>query len=165
VTQPIIRDATAADAPHILRLVRGLAAYEKLLHKVTATEDDIADALFGPTPRAHAILAEPPGQAPIGLAVFYYTLGTFTCRRGIFLEDLFVEPAHRGNGTGLALLRSLAQRAVAENCGRIDWWVLNWNEPSIAFYERIGSTRMTDWHVRQLEGPALIALAEGARNG
>ena len=81
------------------------------------------------------------------------------------LEDLFVEPAHRGNGTGLALLRRLAQRAVAENCSRIDWWVLNWNEPSIAFYERIGSTRMTDWHVRQLEGPALIALAEGARNG
>jgi GNAT superfamily N-acetyltransferase len=165
VTPPTIRDATATDTPHILRLVRGLAEYEKLLHKVTATENDIADALFGPMPRAHAILAEPPGQAPIGLALFYYTLGTFTCRPGIFLEDLFVEPAHRGNGTGLALLRRLAQRAIEENCSRIDWWVLNWNEPSIAFYERIGSTRMTDWHVRQLEGPALIALAEGARNG
>ena len=165
MTQPIIRDATAADAPHVFRLVRGLAEYEKLLHKVTATEDDIAKALFGPTPAAHAILAEPPGGPPVGLALFYYTLNTFTCRRGTFLEDLFVEPAHRGTGAGLALLRALAQRAVAENCSRIDWWVLNWNEPSIAFYERIGSTRMTDWHVRQLEGPALIALAEGARNG
>lgn len=156
-----IRDATPADVPHIHRLVRGLAEYENLLEKFTATEADFHAALFGPTPRAHAILAQPAGGPPVGIALFYYTFGTFGCRPNIFLEDLFVEPAYRKHGLGLALLRALAQRAVAENCDRIDWHVLEWNAPSIAFYQSLGATRMTDWHVRQLQGDALKALAAG----
>jgi len=162
---PTPRDATSADIPHIHRLVRGLAIYEKLDHKFTATEDDMRAALFGPTPRAHVILVGPPGQAPVGLALFYYTFGTFACRPNMFLEDLFVDPDHRGHGYGLALLRALARKAIAENCDRIDWHVLNWNEPSIAFYAALGATRMTDWHVRQLHGDALHALAKGDSHG
>lgn len=154
-----IREATPADVPHIHRLVRGLAEYENLLGKFTASEADFQAALFGPSPRAHAILAQPEGGPPVGIALFYFTFATFDCRPNIFLEDLFVEPAYRKHGLGLALLRALAHRAVAENCTRIDWHVLEWNAPSIAFYESLGATRMTDWHVRQLQGDALHALA------
>ena len=157
----VTRDATPTDIPHIHRLVRGLAEYENLLDKFTATEADFHAALFGPTPRAHAIMAQPADAPPVGIALFYYTFGTFGCRPNIFLEDLFVEPAYRKHGLGLALLRALARRAVAENCARIDWHVLEWNAPSIAFYESLGATRMTDWHVRQLQGDALQALATG----
>ena len=160
-TRDATRDATGADIPHIHRLVRGLAEYEHMLDKFTATEADFHAALFGPTPSLHAILAGPPDHPPVGVALFYYTFGTFTCRRNMFLEDLFVDPAHRKHGYGLALLRALARRAVAENCGRIDWHVLNWNEPSIAFYASLGATKMTDWHVRQLQGDALTTLAAG----
>ncbi|MGE0224288.1 MAG: N-acetyltransferase family protein [Acetobacteraceae bacterium] len=165
MTSVTIRAARREDVPDLMRLIRGLAEYEKLRHKAVATEDDYRTAFFGPSPSAHALLAEAGDGALIGIAVYYYTFNTFAGRRSIFLEDLFVELAHRGAGVGLALLRHLARQAVAENCVRIDWWVLNWNEPSIAFYERIGATRMTDWQVRQLEGQALMALAEGARNG
>lgn len=160
-----VRPATAADIPHIHRLVRGLAEYERMLAKFTATEADFHAALFGPSPRLHALLAQPDGHPPVGVALFYYTVSTFACRPNLFLEDLFVEPAHRGQGHGLALLRALAQRAVAEGCARIDWHVLNWNEPSIAFYESLGATRMTEWHVRQLQGEALQSLAEGTPHG
>jgi GNAT superfamily N-acetyltransferase len=162
---PTIRAARPEDVPEIHRLVRGLADYEKLLHKAVATEADYHAAFFGRSPAVHALVAEDAAAGLIGVAVYYYTFNTFSCRRAIFLEDLFVEPAHRGTGSGLGLLRHLARKAVEEGCARIDWWVLNWNEPSIAFYERIGATRMTDWQVRQLEGQALVALAEGARNG
>ncbi len=157
----VTRDATPADIPHIHRLVRDLAEYENLLDKFTASEADFHAALFGPTPRAHAIMAQPAGGPPIGIALFYYTFGTFGCRPNIFLEDLFVEPGYRKHGLGIALLRALAQRAIAENCDRIDWHVLEWNAPSIAFYQSLGATRMTDWHVRQLQGDALQALAAG----
>jgi GNAT superfamily N-acetyltransferase len=162
---PTLRDATPADVAHVHRLVQGLATYEKLEHKFIATPEDFRAALFGSPPRAHALLVEPPGGPPIGIALFYYTFSTFACRPNIFLEDLFVEPAHRGKGYGLALLRALARRAVAEKCARIDWHVLNWNEPSIAFYAALGATRMTDWHVRQLQGDALLALAQGDHHG
>ncbi len=160
MTSPV-RSATPADIPHIHRLVRALAEYEHFLDKFVATGADFHAALFGPTPRLHALLAEPQDHPPVGVALFYYTFSTFACRSSIFLEDLFVDAAHRKHGYGLALLRALARRAVTENCARIDWHVLNWNNPSIAFYESLGSTRMTDWHVRHLQGDALKHLAEG----
>src|SRR5208282_1152725 len=159
-----LREATASDVPDVLRLVRGLADYEKLLHEAVATEAEFHTALFGAQPRAYAVLAIADGSA-VGLALWYYTFSTFTGRRDIFLEDLFVEPAWRGRGIGRALLRDLARRAVAENCRRVEWRVLNWNQPSIDFYQSIGAHPMRDWHVRQLAGAALIALAEGADNG
>jgi len=159
-----LSDATPADVPDVLRLVRGLADYERLLHEVVMTEADLHVALFGPQPRAHALLAH-DGPRAAGLALWYYTFSTFRGRPDIFLEDLFVEPDLRGRGIGLALLRRLAQRAIAERCRRIEWRVLNWNAPSIAFYESIGATAMQDWHVRQLGGEALARLAQGAKNG
>jgi GNAT superfamily N-acetyltransferase len=160
-----LRPATEADIPHILRLIRGLAEYEKLADKAVATEADFRALMFGPTPRAHAILAEPAGQAPVGIALYYYTISTFSGRPGIFLEDLFVDPSHRGTGLGLALLGRLAAIAVEENCVSIDWRVLEWNTPAIDFYESLGATRMTDWHVRQLNGDALTAFAKGHTHG
>lgn len=162
---PVVRDATPADIPHVHRLVRGLAEYEKSLDKFTASEADFHAALFGPTPRIHAILAEPPGGHPVGIALFYYTFSTFGCHPNLFLEDLFVQPDYRKQSLGLALLRGLARRAIADGCQRIDWHVLEWNEPSIAFYASLGATRMTDWHVRQLQGDALRALAQGDPHG
>ena len=113
----------------------------------TATETDLQEALFAPNPRAHVILAEAAGE-PVGIALFYYTFSTFRARTNIFLEDLFVEPAHRGTGLGLALMRELANRAVAENCGRIEWRVLDWNQPAIDFYERLGAKPISLWHTR-----------------
>ena len=160
----IIRPARSTDVASVVRLIRGLAEYDHLLPEVTATETDLQQALFAPLPRAHAVLAEIDGTA-VGLALFYYTLNTFKLRSNIFLEDLFVEPAHRGSGVGLALMRHLARRAVTENCGRIEWRVLNWNQPSIEFYQRIGSKPIDNWHTLQLGGDALAALAEGKSHG
>jgi GNAT superfamily N-acetyltransferase len=160
----VLRPATPADGASVLRLIRGLADYERLLHEVTATEATLQATLFGSLPHAHAVLAE-VDDAAVGMALFYYTLSTFTLRRNIFLEDLFVEPDHRGRRIGLALMRYLARRAVEENCGRIEWRVLNWNQPSIDFYQRLGARPIDDWHTKQLSGDALVALAEGATNG
>jgi diamine N-acetyltransferase len=156
-----LREAEPNDVADVLRLVRGLAAYEKLEHEAVATEADFQAALFGPQPRAHAVLAAVPGRPPVGLALWYYTFSTFTGRPDMFLEDLFVEPEYRGTGIGLGLLRHLARRAVTEKCRRIEWRVLNWNQPSIDFYARLGAIPMQDWHVRQLGGAALAALAQG----
>ncbi|HVY18085.1 MAG TPA: GNAT family N-acetyltransferase [Rhodopila sp.] len=160
-----LRPATEADIPHVLRLVRGLAEYERMADKAIATDADFHTLLFGPIPRAHAILAEPPGHPPVGIAIYYYTISTFAGRPGLFLEDLYVEPAHRGTGLGLALLRRLAAIAVEERCVSIDWRVLEWNQPAIDFYQSLGATRMTEWHVRQLQGDALHALAKGNTHG
>jgi GNAT superfamily N-acetyltransferase len=159
-----IRPACPTDTAAILRLIRGLAEYERLLPEVTATEAELHEALFVPQPRAHAILAEINGTAT-GLALFYYTLNTFKLRPNIFLEDLFVVPEHRGSGIGLALMQKLARRATAERCGCIEWRVLNWNQPSIDFYQRIGSEPILNWHTQQLGGDALAALAEGNSHG
>lgn len=160
----ILRPALQNDMPHILRLVRGLAAYERLLHEVTATETKLGEAMFGPDPRVHATLAE-VDAVPVGIALFYYTFNTFKADSNIFLEDLFVEPEHRGSGIGYALMRHLAQRAADERCGRIEWRVLHWNQPSIDFYQRIGAVQMLDWQTRQLSGEALLALAKGLSHG
>ncbi|WP_428485472.1 N-acetyltransferase family protein [Rhodopila sp.] len=159
-----IRPAQPADVPDIRRLIRCLAEYERLLPEVTATEDDIQRALFAPHPRAHVILADIDAH-PVGIALFYYTFSSFKASANIFLEDLFVEPAHRGTGLGLALMRHLAHRAVTENCGRMEWRVLDWNQPSIDFYQRLGAEKIRDWHTRQLGGEALLALAQGSSHG
>jgi GNAT superfamily N-acetyltransferase len=157
-----LRQAVRADLPDIVRLVRALAEYERLVHEFTAGEAEFDALMFAPDPVAEATLAEIPGCAPVGIALYYRIVNTFKGQAGLFLEDLFVEPDQRGNGIGLALLRHLAQIAIERNYNVIEWRVLNWNEPSIQFYERIGARKMTDWHVRRLFGPALTALAGGA---
>ena len=159
-----IRPATASDTPAILRLIRGLADYERLSQEATATEAELHEALFGDQPRAHAILAD-VDAIPVGLALYYYTFSTFKARSNIFLEDLFVEPTHRGTGLGLALMRHLAQLATEQNCDRIEWRVLNWNQPSIDFYHRLGARPIDAWHTRQLGGDALVSLAKGTSHG
>nr|WP_294518505.1 GNAT family N-acetyltransferase [uncultured Rhodopila sp.] len=159
-----LRPAVEPDLPDIVRLIRGLAEYENLLHETTVSEDSLRTPLFGPLPRACAVLAEVNAQ-PAGIALFFYTFSTFKARSNIFLEDLFVEPAHRGAGIGLALMRHVAHRAISENCRFVEWRVLNWNRPSIDFYQCIGAEPITDWHTRQLGGDALAALAEGHTHG
>ncbi|MGD0432465.1 MAG: GNAT family N-acetyltransferase, partial [Acetobacteraceae bacterium] len=150
-----LRQAIRADLPDIVRLVRGLAEYERLAHEFTAGEAEFDAMMFTPDHVAEATLAEIPGRAPVGIALYHRTVNTFKGQVGLFLEDLFVEPDQRGNGIGLALLQHLAQIAIERNYNVIEWRVLNWNEPSIKFYERIGAGKMTDWHVRRLFGPAL----------
>ncbi len=153
-----IEPAKEYDVPLILNLVKKLAAYERLLHEVVATEEDFRKALFGPTPVAEALLAF-LGSQPVGFALYFSTFSTFVGRPGIYLEDIFVEPEHRGKGIGAALLTRIARIACDRNCGRLEWSVLTWNEPSIGFYERLGAQRMEDWRVFRLAGAALDRLA------
>ncbi len=153
----IIRDAEPKDVATVLRLIRALAVYEKLEHEVVATEDLIHNALFV-SKKANAFLCEIDGKT-IGFALWFFTFSTFLGRPGLYLEDLFVELEYRGQGVGAAVFKHLAKRAVAENCGRFEWAVLNWNEPAIKFYERMGSVPMNEWHVRRLSGESLKALA------
>jgi GNAT superfamily N-acetyltransferase len=152
-----IRPAIAGDASLIVRFIRDLAAYEKLEHEAKAGEADILRDLFGPAPKVFCEIAEWAG-APIGFALWFYTYSTFQGRHGIWLEDLFVDPAMRGKGAGKALLKGLAQRCVAENCRRLEWWVLDWNEPSIAFYAAQGAVLQDDWTKCRLDGEALAKL-------
>jgi GNAT superfamily N-acetyltransferase len=148
----LIRAAEPRDVPVLLRLIRGLAEYEKLAHMAVGTEAQLKDALFGTRPAAEALMAERAGRA-VGFALFFTTFSTFLCKSGVYLEDLFVEPAHRGGGIGKALLRRLARLAVERDCGRLEWRVLDWNEPSIAFYESLGAQLMPEWIlVRMTEG-------------
>ncbi|MEJ0065576.1 MAG: GNAT family N-acetyltransferase [Caulobacteraceae bacterium] len=154
-----VRAAASPDVPTIHGFIRALAEYERLLHEARATEADIAAALFSPHPRAFCDIAEQDG-APIGFALWFYNFSTFEGRFGIYLEDLFVIPEARGSGAGLALMRRLAERCRDEGLKRLEWAVLNWNEPSIAFYDRLGASAKTEWTVRSLSGDALAALAE-----
>jgi GNAT superfamily N-acetyltransferase len=153
-----VRVATLADAPLILSFIRELAEYERLLHEVEATEADIRRDLFGENPRSFCEIAEHDGQ-PVGFALWFYNYSTFRGRAGIYLEDLFVRPEARGVGAGKALLRRLAQRCVDADLGRLEWAVLNWNTPSIQFYDSLGADKKDDWTVRRLDGPALERLA------
>lgn len=155
-----IRDAVPADAELVHRFVRKLAEYEKLLHAVTASETDLAAALFGPSPKVFALILEASGE-PVGFTLWFYTFSTFLGRHGIWVEDVFVDPAHRGKGYGTAAFRHLAARAVAEGCGRMEWAVLDWNQPAIDFYAGIGAKPLNDWITQRLEGDALYALARG----
>ncbi|MFZ5718957.1 MAG: GNAT family N-acetyltransferase [Pseudomonadota bacterium] len=156
-----VRVATVADAPLILAFIRELAEYERLLHEVEATEADIRRDLFGENPRCFCEIAEADGT-PVGFALWFYNYSTFRGRAGIYLEDLFVRPEARGIGAGKALLARLAQRCVEADLGRLEWAVLNWNAPSIAFYDSLGADAMTEWTVRRLDGEALRRLAEAA---
>ena len=153
-----LRPAVPGDAGAILRLIRALAEYERLLAEVVADEAGIAAALFGPEACAEALLAE-QGGAVVGFALWFYSFSTFTGRRGIHIEDVFVEPAERRRGIGLALFRAVAARAVREGCARLEWTVLDWNRPAVEFYRRLGAEAMDGWTVQRLSGPALHALA------
>jgi len=152
-----IREATAADTPIILKLIRNLADYEKLADKVTATEEKLRATLFGPRPAAEVLLATADGET-VGYALFFTTYSTFLARPGLYLEDLFVELPARGQGIGTALLSRLAQLAVERGCGRVEWSVLNWNEPSIRFYESLGAVALREWSGYRLTGEALARL-------
>ena len=158
VSRLAVRAAAPADAPLIMGFIRALAEYEKLLHEVVATEADVARDLFGPQPRLFCDIAEADGK-PVGFAIWFYNYSTFMGRHGIYLEDLFVVPEARGLGAGKALLRALAQRCEAEGLTRLEWAVLDWNAPSIAFYDSLGASAKTDWITRRLAGEPLRALA------
>ena len=153
-----IRPAVPADAPEIARLIKELAEYEKLAHMAVGTPEMIKDALFGARPSAEAMMAERGGRA-VGFALYFTTFSTFLCKPGLYLEDLFVEPVHRGFGIGKALLASLASLAAERGCGRLEWRVLDWNTPSIKFYESLGATLMPEWELVRMTAPEFKALA------
>jgi len=153
-----IRAGEQPDVPLIAELIRGLARYEKLEHEVTLTEEKLGRALFGERPYAETLIAEDDGRA-VAFALFFHSFSTFLAQPGIYLEDLFVVPEARGGGVGRALLEKLAQTAVERGCGRLEWAVLDWNEPAIRFYERLGAKPNADWTVYRLTGESLRALA------
>ncbi|MBK8083150.1 MAG: GNAT family N-acetyltransferase [Devosia sp.] len=153
----VLRPATPADTDLIVDFIAGLAEYEKLAHEVEATAADIARDLFGAAPRVFCEIAEWSGR-PAGFALWFYTYSTFQGRHGIWLEDLFVRPEARGQGIGKALLVNLARRCVAEDLGRFEWWVLDWNSPSIDFYKSQGGAMMDEWTKVRVSGPALARL-------
>jgi len=158
-----IRPATCADAPLIATLVRELADYEKLLPDAKATAADFLRELEAPNPVIHVLIAEWDGE-PAGFALYFFNFSTFVGRPGLYLEDLFVKPALRSHGIGRALLRELARIARQRNCGRMEWAVLDWNEPAIGFYKRLGATVMPDWRVCRLSGDSLAAAAGRGRS-
>nr|WP_199336615.1 GNAT family N-acetyltransferase [Oscillatoria sp. FACHB-1407] len=153
-----IRPATSADAEVLFHLIQALAEYEKLSHAVTGNAALLATDLSGDRPACEAILAEHEGN-PIGFALFFSNYSTFLTKPGIYLEDLFVLPEYRGQGVGKALLAHLAKLAQARDCGRLEWSVLDWNEPAIAFYRRIGATLMEEWRICRVTGEAIAVLA------
>ncbi|WP_149536862.1 GNAT family N-acetyltransferase [Siccirubricoccus phaeus] len=153
-----LRDATEADLPLVLRYVRALADYEKLLHEVRATEDDFRRLLFGSPARAEALIARWAGE-PCGFALWFYSVSTFDGAPKLYVEDVFVDPAQRGRGIGRAIFAELARRALKEGCSRMEWNVLDWNAPSIGFYRSIGALPREGWTLQRLSGDALRALA------
>jgi GNAT superfamily N-acetyltransferase len=156
----VIRPAVPADVPTIANLIRALAEYEKLAHEVVLDEARLRDHLFGPRPYCECLIAEAAGAA-VGFALFFHNYSTFLGQPGIYLEDLFVLPAARGRGHGKALLIALAKLAVERGCGRLEWAVLDWNEPAIGFYKSLGAVPMDEWTVNRVTGDALKRLAGG----
>jgi GNAT superfamily N-acetyltransferase len=153
----LIRPATPGDIPLILQFIRELAEYERLAHEVSATEEQLRATLFGARPVAEVLIAS-HDDAPAGFAVFFANYSTFLGRPGLYLEDLFVRPEARGNGIGRALLEYLARLTVDRGWGRLEWRVLDWNEPSIAFYKKLGAEPLDDWTVFRVTGSALLRL-------
>ena len=153
-----IRSANPTDLPLIAALIRALAEYEKLAGEVRFDEAKLGEKLFGPRPYAEVLIGEVDGEA-MGFALFFHNFSTFEGRPGIYLEDLFVRPEARGQGLGKALLAELARLAVERDCARLEWWVLDWNEPSIGFYKSLGARAMDEWTVMRVDGSALQALA------
>ncbi|MEP6764041.1 MAG: GNAT family N-acetyltransferase [Gemmatimonadaceae bacterium] len=154
-----IRSAVRADVPLILQFIRGLAEYEKLANECEATEEKLDQSLFGSRPGAEVVIAF-QSEAPAGFALFFHNYSTFLAMPGLYLEDLFVDPAHRGYGVGQALLSHLAALAIERGCGRLEWSVLDWNADAIRFYARLGARAMTDWTVYRVTGEALTKLAD-----
>jgi len=155
-----IRAARPGDGAEIIRLIKALAEYEKLADMAVGTASGLETQLFGPRPSAEAVLVEEGGRA-VGFALFFTTFSTFLCRPGLYLEDLFVEPAHRGRGIGKALLRPLAALARERGCGRFEWRVPDGNTPSIRFYESLGAKSLPEWQLVRLTAPEFEALARG----
>ncbi|MBA2964328.1 MULTISPECIES: GNAT family N-acetyltransferase [Ramlibacter] len=155
-----IRPATVGDIALILRFIRELAAYEKAEHEVVATEAGLRASLFGQGARAHALICRVAGE-DAGFAVYFFNYSTWQGRQGLYLEDLYVSPAHRQAGAGKAMLQYLARVAQANNCGRFEWSVLDWNEPAIAFYRSIGAVPLDEWVRYRLAGDALATFARG----
>lgn len=153
-----IRVATESDVPLILEFIKGLAVYERLADRVVATEEALRRTLFG-SPRFAEVLIAEAGGAPVGFALFFHNYSTFLARPGVYLEDLFVREEARGHGYGKALLTRLAQIAVERGCGRLEWAVLDWNEPAIGFYKSLGAVPQDDWTTFRLTGDALESLA------
>jgi GNAT superfamily N-acetyltransferase len=156
-----IRRARVEDVPIILELIRDLAAYERAPHEVIATEDQLVDVLFGKRPAAEVLLAF-EGNSPVGFALFFHNFSTWLGRPGLYLEDLFVKPENRGKGYGRALLVELAKIAMERGCGRMEWAVLDWNEPAIKFYRALGATPMDEWTVFRLTRDGIERLANAA---
>ena len=155
-----IRSATATDIPLIAQFIRDLAEYERLAHEVRFDEAVLGDRLFGPRPYAEVLIGEIDGNAQ-GFALFFHNFSTFEGKPGIYLEDLFVRPEARGSGLGKALLKRLAALAVERDCARLEWSVLDWNDPAIQFYKSLGAKPMDEWTIYRADGAALIDLAKG----
>jgi GNAT superfamily N-acetyltransferase len=154
-----VRAARVEDVPLVLAFIKELAEYERLAHTVVATEDSLRQNLFGPRPAAEVLLAEIGGE-PAGFALFFTNFSTFVGRPGIYLEDLYVRPQFRGCGAGKTLLREVAKLAVERGCGRMEWSVLDWNQPSIEFYKRLGAVPLEEWTMYRLTGESLERLGE-----
>jgi GNAT superfamily N-acetyltransferase len=154
-----IRSATSADLPLIAQFIRDLAEYEKLAHEVRFDEAALGERLFGKRPYAEVLIGEINGM-PQGFALFFHNFSTFEGKPGVYLEDLFVRPDARGSGLGKALLKRLAQIAVERDCARLEWWVLDWNEPSIQFYKKLGAKPMNEWTTFRVDGDVLMDLAK-----
>ena len=154
-----IRSATSNDTALILRFIQELADYEKLLHEVVADEATLKESLFGDTPHAKVVIGEYNGKA-VSFALYFHNFSTFLGRPGLYLEDLYVQPNMRGKGLGKILLGYLASLAIELNCGRLEWWVLDWNKPAIDFYQSLGAQPMDEWTVNRVTGEALDKLAQ-----
>jgi GNAT superfamily N-acetyltransferase len=157
----VIRAARPDDLATVAALIRELAEYERLAHEVVLDEAALHEHLFGDRPYAEVLIAETDAGEPVGFALFFHNFSTFLGRPGIHLEDLFVRPEHRGAGHGIALLRALGGLARERGCGRVEWNVLDWNEPSIAFYESLGARPMQEWILYRLTEDGISSLAEG----
>ncbi len=159
-----IRPAVKADCALVLSFITELALYEKLAHEVVATVEILEESLFGAKPYAEVLIAELDGQA-VGYALFFYSFSTFLGRPGIYLEDIYVTPTKRGHGVGKTIMTHIARLAVERKCGRFEWSVLDWNEPSIQFYRSIGAVSMDGWTVQRVTGQALFDLAAMTHQG
>ena len=155
-----IEPAAPADVPVILELIRELAEFERLLDQCVATEAQLHDGIFGPQPSAYVLMAREAAEVA-GFALYFHNFSTFLAKPGIYLEDLYVRPKFRGRGYGEALLRALAQRALARGCGRLEWSVLDWNQRAIDFYKSLGAAPLDEWTMYRVTGEALQKLAEG----
>lgn len=161
-----IRPARHEDVDVIVSLILELARYERLEAQCQVSHERLTKELFGPNPVIHCVLAWEVDEtrhteSPVGFALYFFNFSTFLTKRGLYLEDLFVQQTHRGKGYGRRLIQHLAQEAVKQDCGRFDWVVLDWNQPAIQFYEKIGATVLPDWRVCRVEGEALSKMAKG----